>query len=88
MNINNNARPFDEVMASTIERWKELDQNLYHGGEDGKFSLSVKGNWKLAVENYCESYHLPWVHQALTAILVLKIIIILQSMGVIQVREV
>ena len=19
-------------------------------------------NWKLAVENYCESYHLPWVH--------------------------
>lgn len=22
-------------------------------------------NWKLAIENYCESYHLPWVHPGL-----------------------
>jgi phenylpropionate dioxygenase-like ring-hydroxylating dioxygenase large terminal subunit len=54
-------------MASTIERWKELDQDLYHGGEDGKFSLKVESNWKLAVENYCESYHLPWVHPGLNS---------------------
>lgn len=25
----------------------------------------MAANWKLAVENYCESYHLPWVHPAL-----------------------
>ena len=24
-------------------------------------------NWKLAVENYCESYHLPWVHPGLNS---------------------
>jgi phenylpropionate dioxygenase-like ring-hydroxylating dioxygenase large terminal subunit len=27
----------------------------------------VNGNWKLAIENYCESYHLPWVHPGLNS---------------------
>jgi choline monooxygenase len=27
----------------------------------------VATNWKLAVENYCESYHLPWVHPGLNS---------------------
>jgi phenylpropionate dioxygenase-like ring-hydroxylating dioxygenase large terminal subunit len=27
----------------------------------------VASNWKLAVENYCESYHLPWVHPGLNS---------------------
>ena len=27
----------------------------------------MKTNWKLAVENYCESYHLPWVHPGLNS---------------------
>ena len=67
VNVDGTAKPFEEVMASTIKRWRELDQNLYHGGEDGKFSLKVKGNWKLAVENYCESYHLPWIHPGLNS---------------------
>jgi phenylpropionate dioxygenase-like ring-hydroxylating dioxygenase large terminal subunit len=29
--------------------------------------LDVGTNWKLAVENYCESYHLPWVHPGLNS---------------------
>ena len=29
---------------------------------EGAFTLNVACNWKLAVENYCESYHLPWIH--------------------------
>jgi len=24
-------------------------------------------NWKLAVENYCEAYHLPWIHPGLNS---------------------
>ena len=68
VNVDGAAKPFEEVMASTIKRWRELDQNLYHGGEDGKFSLKVKGNWKLAVENYCESYHLPTIHPELNKV--------------------
>ena len=27
----------------------------------------MQTNWKLAVENYCESYHLPWVHPGLNS---------------------
>jgi phenylpropionate dioxygenase-like ring-hydroxylating dioxygenase large terminal subunit len=30
-------------------------------------TFDVACNWKLAVENYCESYHLPWVHPGLNA---------------------
>src|SRR6056300_230136 len=54
-------------MADVIERWAEFDKPLYHGGADSKFQLKVKTNWKLAVENYCESYHLPWVHPGLNS---------------------
>ena len=38
-----------------------------HGGPDSSFTLEVATNWKLAVENYCESYHLPWVHPGLNS---------------------
>jgi len=31
----------------------------------GYFKLKAKCNWKFAIENYCESYHLPWVHPGL-----------------------
>jgi phenylpropionate dioxygenase-like ring-hydroxylating dioxygenase large terminal subunit len=40
---------------------------MYHGGSESHFDLSVETNWKLAVENYCESYHLPWVHPGLNS---------------------
>ncbi|WP_137701640.1 aromatic ring-hydroxylating oxygenase subunit alpha [Marimonas lutisalis] len=65
VNINGNAAPFEEVHADLLQRWSEFDSPHYHGGDDSKFTLDVKTNWKLAVENYCESYHLPWVHPGL-----------------------
>lgn len=40
---------------------------VYHGGADSSFTLRLNCNWKLAVEDYCESYHLPWVHPGLNA---------------------
>ena len=30
--------------------------------EDGGLEFRVRANWKLAVENYCEAYHLPMIH--------------------------
>ena len=54
-------------MSVAISRWSEFNQKQYHGGRDSKFKLKLKCNWKLAVENYCESYHLPWVHPDLNS---------------------
>lgn len=67
VNINANAAPFEEVNAELVARWAEFDKPLHYGGADSSFELPVKGNWKLAVENYCESYHLPWVHPGLNS---------------------
>ena len=67
INVTGDAPPFEDAMAALIARWSEFDVPLYHGGHDSRFTLEVATNWKLAVENYCESYHLPWVHPGLNS---------------------
>ncbi|MBW4962885.1 aromatic ring-hydroxylating dioxygenase subunit alpha [Sulfitobacter sp. CW3] len=67
INISGTAPPFEQANADLIARWAEFDKPLHHGGADSRFQLSVNCNWKLAVENYCESYHLPWVHPGLNS---------------------
>jgi choline monooxygenase len=67
VNVDGQAPEFEVAMNPVMERWAEFERPLYHGGADSKFVLSVKSNWKLAVENYCESYHLPWVHPSLNS---------------------
>ncbi len=67
INVSGTAPAFEEAMADVIQRWAEFDLPLYHGGPDSSFTLEVATNWKLAVENYCESYHLPWVHPGLNS---------------------
>ena len=66
-NISGQAAPFEEVHADLLERWKDFDQPMLHSGDDSSFKLEVDCNWKLAVENYCESYHLPWIHPGLNS---------------------
>ena len=67
INISGTAAPFEHVHADLIKRWSEFDKPLHHSGADSSFQLEVNCNWKLAVENYCESYHLPWVHPGLNS---------------------
>jgi phenylpropionate dioxygenase-like ring-hydroxylating dioxygenase large terminal subunit len=67
VNVDGQAPEFEVAMKPVMDRWAEFERPLYHGGADSKFVLSVKSNWKLAVENYCESYHLPWVHPGLNS---------------------
>lgn len=67
VNLSGDAPAFEDLHAELIERWKEYDQPVYHGGEDSTFQLVCNTNWKLAIENYCESYHLPWVHPGLNS---------------------
>ena len=67
VNISGEAPPFETAHRVAIERWREFDGPLFHSGADSGFRLDVATNWKLAVENYCESYHLPWVHPGLNS---------------------
>lgn len=68
VNINGNAGPFEEVHADAIARWGDFEgKPTFPGGAESRFTFDASCNWKLAVENYCESYHLPWVHPGLNS---------------------
>ncbi|PVA12022.1 (2Fe-2S)-binding protein [Pelagivirga sediminicola] len=67
INLSGDAPEFETAMSHIIERWRDFDLPLHHGGHGSRFTLEVQCNWKLAVENYCESYHLPWVHPGLNS---------------------
>ncbi|MDB3949403.1 aromatic ring-hydroxylating dioxygenase subunit alpha [Candidatus Pelagibacter sp.] len=73
VNINNNEIEFNEYIKPLESRWSKFiskeDQDLLVNAKDhGYFSLGVKSNWKFAIENYCESYHLPTIHPELNKI--------------------
>jgi choline monooxygenase len=73
VNINNNELEFNEYIKPLEDRWSKFiskeDQNLLvHSKEQGYFHLNVKSNWKFAIENYCESYHLPTIHPELNKV--------------------
>ncbi len=67
INLSGDAPPFTEMHADLMARWAEFDQPLYTNLDDSTLTLTCRTNWKLAVENYCESYHLPWVHPGLNS---------------------
>ena len=72
ININNNEISFEDYIKPLSERWEQFwpikDRDLiYHADDYGYFKLDAKCNWKFAIENYCESYHLPWVHPGLNS---------------------
>lgn len=68
VNLSGRAQDFEEANCDLLSRWSEFaDRPLFHGGPESSFKLSVACNWKLAVENYCESYHLPWIHPGLNS---------------------
>ncbi|MEM6678399.1 MAG: aromatic ring-hydroxylating dioxygenase subunit alpha [Pseudomonadota bacterium] len=67
VNLDGTAPEFDIWAAEAKARWAEFDRPVHFLGDESAFRLDVKTNWKLAVENYCESYHLPWVHPGLNS---------------------
>lgn len=67
VNLSGTGPDFDEFIAPLKQRWQEFEKPIYWGGADSLFSLDVKCNWKLAVENYCEAYHLPFIHPGLNS---------------------
>ncbi|MEM9145266.1 MAG: aromatic ring-hydroxylating dioxygenase subunit alpha [Pseudomonadota bacterium] len=66
INLDGKAPAFVDYASGLLARWAEFERPLT-AATDGFFDLEVRSNWKLAVENYCESYHLPWVHPGLNS---------------------
>lgn len=65
VNLSDEAPPLADYVAPISDRWVDYDlQRLRYGGE---VRFEFKANWKLAVENFSESYHLPWVHPGLNS---------------------
>ena len=70
VNLSGDAMPFEDYVKPVTERWSQF---WGQGGQDlmrpsshgGQLTVEVNCNWKLAIENYCEAYHLPWVHPEL-----------------------
>lgn len=72
VNLSGDAEPFDDYIAPLIARWSNYSKNLDEqqigpAATGSNLELRVACNWKLAVENYCEAYHLPWVHPGLNS---------------------
>jgi len=67
INLSGTAAPFENKAAALRQRWAEFETDVYFGGADSYFELEVACNWKLAVENFCEAYHLPFVHPDLNS---------------------
>ena len=63
INLSGTAPPLQDYLQPVIDRWSDYDLSLLHYGREIGFEFNA--NWKLAVENFSESYHLPWVHPQL-----------------------
>jgi choline monooxygenase len=65
VNISGDGPALADWLGPLTERWATYDLGdlRYCGGK----SYQLATNWKHAIENYLESYHLPWVHKGLNS---------------------
>tara|TARA_B100000676_G_scaffold276341_1_gene297186 strand:+ start:4210 stop:5361 length:1152 start_codon:yes stop_codon:yes gene_type:complete len=61
--LDDNAPDFETLAAPLITRWSHADLSLLRYG--GHETYEVQANWKLVIENYLDTYHLPFLHPQL-----------------------
>jgi choline monooxygenase len=66
INLSGDAGPLADVYAPLEQRWAHHDLSLLRYG--GSQRLRINGNWKLAMENFQEGYHLPMTHPFLNSL--------------------
>jgi len=70
INLAGDAEDFAKYVKPLTDRWQTflgntgLDRIKAEVEGDG-MEIEIHSNWKLAIENFCESYHLPWIHPGL-----------------------
>ena len=57
------APDFESHAAALIARWSHADLSLLRYA--GCVTYEVEANWKLVIENYLDTYHLPFLHPQL-----------------------
>lgn len=72
INLSGDAIPFADFVEPLNKRWeaiagKDSLSKLNVDDTHSRTDITVNANWKLAMENYCEAYHLPWVHPGLNS---------------------
>ncbi len=65
INLNGGAGSLEDAMEPINDRLGNPAMGLLRTGPDYDFTFDVNANWKLAVENFVESYHVPMVHPEL-----------------------
>ncbi|MEL6384788.1 MAG: aromatic ring-hydroxylating dioxygenase subunit alpha [Cyanobacteria bacterium J06626_18] len=66
VNLSGDAPPLETYLQPVSDRWSGYAFSLLRR-EPREVSLKCNANWKLAVENFSESYHLSWVHPDLNS---------------------
>jgi len=72
VDMSGTAPEFLDYIQPLLQRWLPFwgddgVQAFQKPVSDSGFELELNTNWKFAVENYCESYHLPWIHPGLNS---------------------
>ncbi len=70
INLSGDAAAFEDYAKPLTDRYQGF---IGDGGfaaitpaeTNGRVTFSIGCNWKLAMENFCEAYHLPWIHPSL-----------------------
>ena len=66
INLNNNAKTFEEYAASLIKHLKDVDLSNINPVATLDFG-EIKTNWKFLIENFIEPYHVQFVHKKTTS---------------------
>ena len=72
VNLSGDEQPFAEFIKPLVQRWEAFTgagafESLEVAETFSRNDFNINANWKLAIENYCEAYHLPWVHPELNS---------------------